>query len=122
MKSPFYQQSILAEVEGRPVPDPQWVPNSPTLKSSFGPDMFDVSTPRKLGGKAKSGRSLNEESGEEDGEKKKKGTFFSWSRSKSLGRSQKKNGNCLKESSQPGGLSYRHKSQDSLSSALTDRG
>ncbi|KAG8134817.1 hypothetical protein E2320_007897, partial [Naja naja] len=52
----------------------------------------------QLGGKAKSGRSLNEESGEEDGEKKKKGTFFSWSRSKSLGRSQKKkeNGNCLK--------------------------
>uniref|UniRef100_A0A8C6Y4E8 Regulator of G protein signaling 12 n=1 Tax=Naja naja TaxID=35670 RepID=A0A8C6Y4E8_NAJNA len=121
LKSPFYQQCVLAEVEGRPVPDPQWVPNSPTLKSSFGPDMFGVSTPRKLGGKAKSGRSLNEESGEEDGEKKKKGTFFSWSRSKSLGRSQKKkeNGNCLKESSQPGGLSYRHKSQDSLSSAAS---
>ncbi|XP_026544107.1 regulator of G-protein signaling 12 [Notechis scutatus] len=121
LKSPFYQQCVLAEVEGRPVPDPQWVPNSPTLKSTFGPDMFSVSTPRKLGGKAKSGRSLNEESGEEDGEKKKKGTFFSWSRSKSLGRSQKKkeNGNCLKESSQPGELSYRHQSQDSLSSAAS---
>ncbi|XP_013923189.1 PREDICTED: regulator of G-protein signaling 12, partial [Thamnophis sirtalis] len=74
-----------------------------------------------LGGKAKSGRSLNEESGEEDGEKKKKGTFFSWSRSRSLGRSQKKkeNGNCLKESPQSGELSYRQKSQDSLSSAAS---
>uniref|UniRef100_A0A8C5RGD9 RGS domain-containing protein n=1 Tax=Laticauda laticaudata TaxID=8630 RepID=A0A8C5RGD9_LATLA len=49
LKSPFYQQCVLAEVEGRPVPDPQWVPNSPTLKSSFGPDMFNVSTPRKNG-------------------------------------------------------------------------
>ncbi|XP_032079731.1 regulator of G-protein signaling 12 [Thamnophis elegans] len=121
LKSPFYQECVLAEVEGRPVSDPQWVPSSPTQKSSFGPDMFPVSTPRKLGGKAKSGRSLNEESGEEDGEKKKKGTFFSWSRSRSLGRSQKKkeNGNCLKESSQSGELSYRQKSQDSLSSAAS---
>ncbi|KAL7976395.1 hypothetical protein Chor_015459 [Crotalus horridus] len=122
LKSPFYQECVLAEVEGRPVPDPQCVTSSPTLKSSFGPDTFGVSTPRKLGGKAKSGRSLHEESGgEEDGEKKKKGAFFSWSRSKSLGRSQKKkeNGHCLKESSQPGGLSYRQKSQDSLSSAAS---
>ncbi|XP_029142403.1 regulator of G-protein signaling 12 [Protobothrops mucrosquamatus] len=122
LKSPFYQECVLAEVEGRPVPDPQCVTSSPTLKSSFGPDTFSVSTPRKLGGKAKSGRSLHEESGgEEDAEKKKKGAFFSWSRSKSLGRSQKKkeNGSCLKESCQPGGLSYRHKSQDSLSSAAS---
>ncbi|XP_058049434.1 regulator of G-protein signaling 12 isoform X2 [Ahaetulla prasina] len=121
LKSPFYQECVLAEVEGRTVPDLQWVPSSPTVKSNISPDMFGVSSPRKLGGKAKSGRSLNEESGEEDGEKKKKGTFFSWSRSKSLGRSQKKkeNGSCLKECSQPGGLSYRHKSQDSLSSAAS---
>ncbi|XP_025025795.1 regulator of G-protein signaling 12 [Python bivittatus] len=121
LKSPFYQECVLAEVEGRPVPDPQCVTSSPTSKSSFGPDMFSVSTPRKLGGKAKSGRSLNEESGEEDAEKKKKGAFFSWSRSKSLGRSQKKkeNGDCLKDSSQTSGLSYRHKSQDSLSSAAS---
>ncbi|XP_015686184.1 regulator of G-protein signaling 12-like, partial [Protobothrops mucrosquamatus] len=47
LKSPFYQECVLAEVEGRPVPDPQCVTSSPTLKSSFGPDTFSVSTPRK---------------------------------------------------------------------------
>ncbi|XP_061439846.1 regulator of G-protein signaling 12 isoform X2 [Rhineura floridana] len=122
LKSPLYQECILAEVEGRPVPDPQYVPSSPTSKHSFGSER---STPKKLSGKSKSGRSLNEESGEEDVEKKKKGTFFSWSRSKSLGRSQKKkeNGDCSKDfptdSSQTNGLSYRHESQDSLSSAAS---
>ncbi|KAH0616326.1 hypothetical protein JD844_027357 [Phrynosoma platyrhinos] len=121
LKSPVYQECILAEVEGRPVPDPQYVSSSPTSKHSLGSEWSTVSTPKKLGGKSKSGRSLNEESGEEDSERKKKGTFFSWSRSKSLGRSQKKkeNGDYPKDSAQPNGLSYRHESQDSLSSAAS---
>lgn len=43
-----------------------------------------------MSGKSKSGRSLNEELGDEDSERKRKGTFFSWSRTRSTGRSQKK--------------------------------
>uniref|UniRef100_H9GAK2 Uncharacterized protein n=1 Tax=Anolis carolinensis TaxID=28377 RepID=H9GAK2_ANOCA len=121
LKSPVYQECILAEVEGRPVPDPQFVSSSPTSKHSLGSEWSTASTPKKLGGKSKSGRSLNEESGEEDSERKKRGAFFSWSRSKSLGRSQKKkeNGGCSTDSTQPNGLSYRHESQDSLSSAAS---
>ncbi|XP_042323594.1 regulator of G-protein signaling 12 isoform X2 [Sceloporus undulatus] len=121
LKSPVYQECILAEVEGRPVPDPQYASSSPTSKHSLGSEWSTASTPKKLGGKSKSGRSLNEESGEEDSERKKRGTFFSWSRSKSLGRSQKKkeNGDYPKDSAQPNGLSYRHESQDSLSSAAS---
>ncbi|XP_066487881.1 regulator of G-protein signaling 12 isoform X2 [Tiliqua scincoides] len=121
LKSPLYQECILAEVEGRPLPDPQCVPSSPTSKHSFGSERSSISTPKKLSGKSKSGRSLNEESGEEDSERKKKGTFFSWSRSKSLGRSQKKkeNGDGTKDSIHANGLSYRRESQDSLSSAAS---
>ncbi|XP_077158577.1 regulator of G-protein signaling 12 isoform X3 [Paroedura picta] len=121
LKSPLYQECILAEVEGHPLPDPQYVPSSPTSKHSFGSEQSSVSTPKKLSGKSKSGRSLNEESGEEDSERKRKGTFFSWSRSKSMGRSQKKkeNGDYLNYSVHANGLSYRHESQDSLSSAAS---
>lgn len=43
-----------------------------------------------MSGKSKSGRSLNEELGDEDSERKRKGAFFSWSRTRSTGRSQKK--------------------------------
>ncbi|KAK4819089.1 hypothetical protein QYF61_025348 [Mycteria americana] len=75
----------------------------------------------QLSGKSKSGRSLNEESGEEDTEKKKRGTFFSWSRSKSLGKSQKRkeNGDYPNDSIQSNGLSYRRESQGSMSSTAS---
>ncbi|XP_048365007.1 regulator of G-protein signaling 12 isoform X2 [Sphaerodactylus townsendi] len=116
LKSPLYQECILAEVEGHPLPDPQYVPSSPTSKHSFGSERSSISTPKKLSGKFKSGRSLNEESGEDDSERRRKGTFFSWSRSKSMGRSQKKKEN---DSVHANGLSYRHESQDSLSSAAS---
>ena len=43
-----------------------------------------------MSGKSKSGRSLNEELGDEDSERKRKAAFFSWSRTRSTGRSQKK--------------------------------
>uniref|UniRef100_A0A8D0EFK3 Regulator of G protein signaling 12 n=1 Tax=Salvator merianae TaxID=96440 RepID=A0A8D0EFK3_SALMN len=125
LKSPLYQECILAEVEGRPVLDLQCAPSSPTSKHSFGSEWSNISTPKKLSGKSKSGRSLNEDPVEEDSEKKKKGTFFSWSRSKSLGRSQKKKEDldCSKDfptdSTHSNGLSCRHESQDSLSSAAS---
>ncbi|KAM4673616.1 regulator of G-protein signaling 12 isoform 3-T3 [Amazona ochrocephala] len=121
LKSPLYQECILAEVEGRPLPDPQHVPSSPTSKHSVSSEKSSVTTPKKLSGKSKSGRSLNEESGEEDTEKKKRGTFFSWSRSKSLGKSQKRreNGDYPNDSLQSNGLSYRRESQGSMSSTAS---
>ncbi|XP_010400296.2 regulator of G-protein signaling 12 isoform X5 [Corvus cornix cornix] len=121
LKSPLYQECILAEVEGRPLPDPQRVPSSPTSKHSVSSEKSNMSTPKKLSGKSKSGRSLNEESGEEDTEKKKRGTFFSWSRSKSLGKSQKRreNGDYPNDSFQSNGLSYRRESQGSMSSTAS---
>ncbi|KAJ7419035.1 Regulator of G-protein signaling 12 [Willisornis vidua] len=121
LKSPLYQECILAEVEGRALPDPQRVPSSPTSKHSVSSEKSNISTPKKLSGKSKSGRSLNEESGEEDTEKKKRGTFFSWSRSKSLGKSQKRreNGDYPNDSFQSNGLSYRRESQGSMSSTAS---
>ncbi|XP_048797374.1 regulator of G-protein signaling 12 isoform X1 [Lagopus muta] len=121
LKSPLYQECILAEVEGRTLPDPQRVPSSPTSKHSISSEKSNISTPKKLSGKSKSGRSLNEESGEEDTEKKKRGTFFSWSRSKSLGKSQKRkeNGDYQNDSIQSNGLSYRRESQGSMSSTAS---
>ncbi|XP_075276531.1 regulator of G-protein signaling 12 isoform X1 [Opisthocomus hoazin] len=121
LKSPLYQECILAEVEGRALPDPQRVPSSPTSKHSISSEKSNISTPKKLSGKSKSGRSLNEESGEEDTEKKKRGAFFSWSRSKSLGKSQKRkeNGDYPNDSIQSNGLSYRRESQGSMSSTAS---
>ncbi|XP_054247681.1 regulator of G-protein signaling 12 isoform X2 [Indicator indicator] len=121
LKSPLYQECILSEVEGRALPDPQRVPSSPTSKHSISSEKSNISTPKKLSGKSKSGRSLNEESGEEDTEKKKRGTFFSWSRSKSLGKSQKRkeNGDYPNDSIQSNGLSYRRESQGSMSSTAS---
>uniref|UniRef100_A0A8D0G8B6 Regulator of G-protein signaling 12 n=1 Tax=Sphenodon punctatus TaxID=8508 RepID=A0A8D0G8B6_SPHPU len=121
LKSPLYQECILAEVEGRPLPVPQCVPSSPTSKHSVSSEHSNISTPKKLSGKSKSGRSLNEESGEEDADRKKKGTFFSWTRSKSMGRSQKKkdNNDYQNDSIHANGLSYRRESQGSMSSAAS---
>ncbi|KAF3825369.1 hypothetical protein GH733_006003, partial [Mirounga leonina] len=90
LKSQLYQECILAEVEGRSLPDALQVPSSPASKHSVSSEHSSVSTPKKLSGKSKSGRSLNEELGDEDSEKKRKGAFFSWSRTRSTGRSQKK--------------------------------
>ncbi|KAM6222004.1 regulator of G-protein signaling 12 [Rhynchocyon petersi] len=90
LKSQLYQECVLAEVEGRPLPDAHQVPSSPASKHSVGSDHSNLSTPKKLSSKSKSGRSLNEDLVEEDSEKKRKGAFFSWSRNRSTGRSQKK--------------------------------
>ncbi|XP_043828790.1 regulator of G-protein signaling 12 isoform X5 [Dromiciops gliroides] len=121
LKSQLYQECILAEVEGRSLPDSQQVPSSPASKHSISSDRSNVSTPKKLSGKSKSGRSLNEESGEEDGEKKRKGTFFSWSRNKSTGRSQKKkeHGDHPHDTLHSNGGLHRRESQGSMSSAAS---
>ncbi|XP_024907472.1 regulator of G-protein signaling 12 isoform X2 [Pteropus alecto] len=119
LKSPLYQECILAEVEGRSLPDAQRVPSSPASKHSVGSDHSNVSTPKKLSGKSKSGRSLNEELGDEDSERKRKGAFFSWSRTRSTGRSQKKrdHGDHANAPLQANGGLGRRESQGSVSSA-----
>nr|XP_037839073.1 regulator of G-protein signaling 12 isoform X2 [Chlorocebus sabaeus] len=119
LKSPLYQECILAEVEGRALPDSQQVPSSPASKHSLGSDQSSVSTPKKLSGKSKSGRSLNEEMGDEDSEKKRKGAFFSWSRTRSTGRSQKKreHGDHADDPLHANGGLCRRESQGSVSSA-----
>ncbi|XP_056411000.1 regulator of G-protein signaling 12 [Hyla sarda] len=124
LKSHLYQECMLAEVEGRSLPDPQEIPSSPTSKHSVSSDRSNISTPKKQSSKkTKSGRSLNDESGgEEENEKKKKGTFFSWSRSKSMGKSQKKreNGEITNESSIINGAPNRRRdSQGSVSSSAS---
>ncbi|PIO34321.1 hypothetical protein AB205_0211660, partial [Aquarana catesbeiana] len=124
LKSHLYQECMLAEVEGRSLPDPQEIPSSPTSKHSVSSDRSNFSTPRKQSSKkTKSGRSLNEESGgEDDNEKRKRGTFFSWSRSKSIGKSQKKkeNGDVSNDSTFiNGGPGRRRESQGSVSSSAS---
>lgn len=48
LKSPLYQECILAEVEGRSLPDSQQVPSSPASKHSISSDHSNVSTPKKV--------------------------------------------------------------------------
>ncbi|XP_066242930.1 regulator of G-protein signaling 12 isoform X1 [Saccopteryx leptura] len=119
LKSPLYQECILAEVEGRSLPDSQPVPSSPASKHSLSSDHSNVSTPKKLGGKSRSGRSLNEELGDEDSEKRRRGAFFSWSRTRSTGRSQKKkdHGDHTNDPLHANGGLGRRESQGSVSSA-----
>ncbi|XP_029999588.1 regulator of G-protein signaling 12b isoform X2 [Sphaeramia orbicularis] len=90
LKSLLYQECMLAEVEGRPLPDPYHIPSSPTSKhSTTGSDRSNISTPKKEDKKSKSGRSLYEESRDDSGDRKK-GMFFSWSRNRSFGKGPKK--------------------------------
>ncbi|KAM9314312.1 regulator of G-protein signaling 12b [Pholidichthys leucotaenia] len=90
LKSRLYQECMLAEVEGRPLPDPYHIPSSPTSKhSTTGSDRSNLSTPKKEDKKNKSGRSLNEDSRDDSGDRRK-GMFFSWSRNRSFGKGPKK--------------------------------
>lgn len=48
LKSQLYQECVLAEVEGRTLPDSQQVPSSPASKHSINSDHSNVSTPKKV--------------------------------------------------------------------------
>lgn len=48
LKSQLYQECILAEVEGRSLPDAQQVPSSPASKHSVSSEHSSVSTPKKV--------------------------------------------------------------------------
>uniref|UniRef100_A0A087Y8W6 Regulator of G protein signaling 12b n=1 Tax=Poecilia formosa TaxID=48698 RepID=A0A087Y8W6_POEFO len=122
LKSRLYQECMLAEVEGRPLPDPYHIPSSPTSKhSTTGSDRSNLSTPKKLqeDKKTKSGRSLNEDSRDDSGDRRK-GMFFSWSRNRSFGKGPKKreladfNYICVFS-----GTNGRRESQGSLSSGAS---
>ncbi|KAM6949386.1 regulator of G-protein signaling 12-like [Aplochiton taeniatus] len=90
LKSSLYQECILAEVEGRSLPDPYQIPCSPApSKHSASSDRSALSTPKKDVRKQRSGKSLNEDLRDESADKKK-GTFFSWSRNRSFGKGPKK--------------------------------
>ncbi|XP_064859533.1 regulator of G-protein signaling 12-like [Oncorhynchus nerka] len=116
LKSLLYQECMLAEVEGRPLPDPYHIPSSPTSKHSTGSDR---STPKKEDKKTKSGRSLNEErERDECGGDKKKGMFFSWSRNRSFGKGPKKR-DLADINYNFSGSNGRRESQGSLSSGAS---
>ncbi|XP_029932818.1 regulator of G-protein signaling 12 isoform X2 [Myripristis murdjan] len=90
LKSSLYQECMLAEVEGRPLPDPYQIPCSPApSKHSASSDRSTLSTPKKEARKQRSGRSLNED-GRDESADKKRGIFFSWSRNRSFGKGPKK--------------------------------
>ncbi|KAG7271725.1 hypothetical protein CRUP_001309 [Coryphaenoides rupestris] len=85
LKSSLYQECMLAEVEGRSLPDPYQIPCSPApSKHSASSDRSTLSTPKK-----RSGRSLMEDA-RDDSADKKRGMFFSWSRNRSFGKGPKK--------------------------------
>lgn len=48
LKSHLYQECMLAEVEGRSLPDPHEIPSSPTSKHSVSSDRSNFSTPKKV--------------------------------------------------------------------------
>ncbi|XP_078071281.1 regulator of G-protein signaling 12-like [Mustelus asterias] len=123
LKSTLYQECMLAEVEGRSLPDPCQVPCSPASRHSASSDRSNHSTPNKSSTKIKPGRLLPIEL-EDDNGNKKKGTFFSWSR-RSLGRAQKRkeNGDSQADLSESNGLSQWHReSFGSMSSSTRTEG
>ncbi|XP_073718554.1 regulator of G-protein signaling 12b isoform X1 [Misgurnus anguillicaudatus] len=117
LKSYLYQECMLAEVEGRPLPDPYHVPSSPTSKHSTSSDRSNLSTPKKVQDdkKGKPGKLLHEDSKDEQGDKKKS-IFFSWSRNRSFGKGAKKRD--LGDYSYTGS-NGRRESQGSLSSGAS---
>ncbi|XP_072543936.1 regulator of G-protein signaling 12 [Salminus brasiliensis] len=86
LKSSLYQECMLAEVEGRPLPDPYQVPCSPApSKHSFNSDRSTFSTPKKDTRRVRTGRS-SDDLREDD----RKNGIFSWYRNRSFGKGPKK--------------------------------
>ncbi|XP_055052325.2 regulator of G-protein signaling 12 isoform X1 [Misgurnus anguillicaudatus] len=113
LKSTLYQECMLAEVEGRHLPDPCPIPCSPApSKHSFTSDRSTFSTPKKENRRPKTGRSSDDL---RDKNSDKKNGFFSWYRYPSIGKGQKKR--------DPPDLPYncngRRESQGSLSSGTS---
>ncbi|XP_060790025.1 regulator of G-protein signaling 12 isoform X3 [Neoarius graeffei] len=103
LKSSLYQECMLAEVEGRPLPDPHHVPCSPApSKHSFISELSTFSTPKKDTRKPRTGRSSDDLRDDPD----RRNGIFSWYRNRSFGKGPKKreitdfnyNGNGRRES------------------------
>ncbi|XP_030634984.1 regulator of G-protein signaling 12 [Chanos chanos] len=87
LKSTLYQECILAEVEGQPLPDPYQVPCSPApSKHSFNSDRSNA-TPRK---EARKPRPVMSSEDIRDDRSDKKSGIFSWYRNRSFGKGPKK--------------------------------
>ncbi|TTI61473.1 Regulator of G-protein signaling 12 [Bagarius yarrelli] len=87
LKSSLYQECILAEVEGRPLPDPHHVPCSPApSKHSFISERSTFSTPKKDTRKPRTGRSSDDLRDDPD----RRNGIFSWYRNRSFGKGPKK--------------------------------
>lgn len=113
LKSTLYRECMLAEVEGRPLPDPCPIPCSPApFKHSFTSDRSTFSTPKKENRRPKTGRSSDDL---REKHSDKKNGLFSWYRYPSIGKGQKKR--------DAPDLSYncngRRESQGSLSSGAS---
>ncbi|XP_063042554.1 regulator of G-protein signaling 12 [Engraulis encrasicolus] len=109
LKSTLYQECMLAEVEGRPLPDPYQVPCSPA-PSKHSSDRSALHTPKKDKKSNRSHTDLRDDTAE-----KKRANFFSWtSRNRSFGKGPKKRD--LGEFSYGNG---RRESQGSLSSSTS---
>ncbi|XP_023665191.1 regulator of G-protein signaling 12 isoform X1 [Paramormyrops kingsleyae] len=93
LRSSLYRDCMLAEVEGRSMPDPQKPPSSPVLsKHSAGSDHSSFSTlttPRKEGKKLKPTKAGTQDHKEEHTDKKR-GIFSSWTLNTSFGKGSKK--------------------------------
>nr|XP_009301361.1 regulator of G-protein signaling 12 isoform X3 [Danio rerio] len=113
LKSTLYQECMLAEVEGRPLPDPCPIPCSPApSKHSFTSDRSTFSTPKKENRKPKTGRSSDDL---REKHSDKKNGFFSWYRYPSIGKGQKKR----EAPDLPYHCNGRRESQGSLSSGAS---
>ncbi|XP_053366291.1 regulator of G-protein signaling 12 isoform X2 [Clarias gariepinus] len=87
LKSSLYQECMLAEVEGRPLPDPYHVPCSPApSKHSIISERSTFSTPKKDTRKPRTGRSSDDLRDDPD----RKNGIFSWYRNRSFGKGPKK--------------------------------
>ncbi|KAM9426609.1 regulator of G-protein signaling 12-like [Pholidichthys leucotaenia] len=118
LKSSLYQECLLAEVNGQPLPDPYQIPCSPApSKHSASSDRSTLSTPKKEVRKQRSGKSLNEDS-KDEGADKKRGIFFSWSRNRSFGKGPKKK-DISDINMDHWGSNGRRESQGSLSSGTS---
>ncbi|KAK3545304.1 hypothetical protein QTP70_003654 [Hemibagrus guttatus] len=87
LKSSLYQECMLAEVEGRPLPDPYHVPCSPApSKHSLISERSTFSTPKKDTRKPRTGRSSDDLRDDPD----RRNGIFSWYRNRSFGKGPKK--------------------------------
>ncbi|MCI4377548.1 hypothetical protein PGIGA_G00204850 [Pangasianodon gigas] len=87
LKSSLYQECMLAEEEGRPLPDPYHVPCSPApSKHSVISERSNFSTPKKETRKPRTGRSSDDLRDDPD----RRNGIFSWYRNRSFGKGPKK--------------------------------